>query len=166
MLQREDEKIKAERRTRFVMAAVSTKIGYYRFSSLRQLVLENVWAVYDAVLTKRDKNLVEKITSSLNLKILPRDARNADPRVHLQAICGQWLPLADAALDMVCFFFRFYPFPRFLAFSFSLCILFFYLFLLLLFSLIFFFFFPFSLHFFRVHAHLHIVVFMIFLYFL
>ena len=63
-------------------------------------MLENLWAVYDAVLTKRDKTLIEKITSSLNLKILPRDAR-ADPRVHLQAICGQWLPLADAALDMV-----------------------------------------------------------------
>ena len=66
-----------------------------------QLVLENLWAVYDAVLTKRDKILIDKITSSLNLKILPRDSRNSDPRVHLQAICGQWLPLADAALDMV-----------------------------------------------------------------
>jgi len=73
-----------------------------------QLVLENLWSVYDAVLTKRDKNLIEKITTSLNLKILPRDSRNADARVHLQAICGQWLPLADAALDMVC---RFLPSP-------------------------------------------------------
>ncbi|XP_066273846.1 elongation factor-like GTPase 1 [Branchiostoma lanceolatum] len=65
-----------------------------------QFVLENVWAVYDAVLVRRDKEKVEKIVKSLNVTLSARDARHNDPRVLLQAVCGQWLPLSEAVLAM------------------------------------------------------------------
>eukprot|EP00058_Branchiostoma_floridae_P024350 XP_002609840.1 hypothetical protein BRAFLDRAFT_264998 [Branchiostoma floridae] len=65
-----------------------------------QFVLENVWAVYDAVLVRRDKEKVEKIVKSLNVTLSARDTRHNDPRVLLQAVCGQWLPLSEAVLAM------------------------------------------------------------------
>jgi ribosome assembly protein 1 len=65
-----------------------------------QFVLDNIWAVYDAVVVQRDKTKIEKIVGSLGLKISARDSRHTDPRVHLAAICNQWLPLAPAVLAM------------------------------------------------------------------
>lgn len=65
-----------------------------------QFVLENLWAVYSAVVIKKDKEMTDKIIKSLNLKISARDSRS-DPKVHLQAICSQWLPLSKAVLGMV-----------------------------------------------------------------
>ena len=47
----------------------------------------------------RDKEKTEKIIKSLSLRILPRDSRSTDSRVHLHAICHQWLPLADSLLS-------------------------------------------------------------------
>ena len=44
---------------------------------------------------------MEKIVSTMNLKISARDMRHVDPKVHLFAVCGQWLPLASAVLGMV-----------------------------------------------------------------
>lgn len=49
----------------------------------------------------RDRDRIEKIVKSMNLKISARDSRHTDPRVHLFAICSQWLPLASAVLSMV-----------------------------------------------------------------
>lgn len=69
-----------------------------------QLILENIWAVYDAVLIQRDKVLIDKIVKSLNLTISPRDAGHKDSKIHLQSIIGQWLPLSKAVLEMVCTF--------------------------------------------------------------
>ncbi|XP_053933390.1 elongation factor-like GTPase 1 [Cuculus canorus] len=66
-----------------------------------QLVLDNIWSLYEAVM-KRDKEKIEKIVTSLGLKIGPRESQHADPKVHLNAICSQWLPLSDAVLSMVC----------------------------------------------------------------
>ncbi|GAB1607399.1 elongation factor-like GTPase 1 [Argonauta hians] len=65
-----------------------------------QFVLENIWAVYLAVIIKKDKEMIAKIVNSLNLKISARDSRS-EPKLHLQAICSQWLPLSDAVLSMV-----------------------------------------------------------------
>ncbi|XP_070543409.1 elongation factor-like GTPase 1 [Ptychodera flava] len=66
-----------------------------------QFVLENLWSVYEAVQIRRDTDKIEKIVKSLNLKISNRDARHNDGRIHLQAICNQWLPLSKAILSMV-----------------------------------------------------------------
>ncbi|KAH7962324.1 hypothetical protein HPB52_015477 [Rhipicephalus sanguineus] len=65
-----------------------------------QLILENLWEVYDAVCCRRDKVAMEKIVKSLGVTLTARDTRHNDPRVQLQALCSQWLPLADAFLEM------------------------------------------------------------------
>lgn len=49
----------------------------------------------------RDKARIEKIVNSMKLKISARDSRHTDSRVHLFAVCSQWLPLAGAVLSMV-----------------------------------------------------------------
>ncbi|XP_077084107.1 elongation factor-like GTPase 1 isoform X2 [Siphateles boraxobius] len=67
-----------------------------------QLVLDNIWSMYDAVVTTRDKEKVEKMVTSLGIKVMPRDLKHSDPKVLLSAICSQWLPLSQAVLSMVC----------------------------------------------------------------
>ncbi|KAI9000018.1 hypothetical protein BC832DRAFT_563311 [Gaertneriomyces semiglobifer] len=63
-----------------------------------QLVLQNIWALYDAVLEQTDRTKVEKIVSALNVKVLPRDMRSKDSRGLLQTITSQWLPLSKSIL--------------------------------------------------------------------
>jgi ribosome assembly protein 1 len=48
-----------------------------------------------------DQEMVEKIVTSLNLKILPRDMKTKDTRSLLQSIMMQWLPLSKAVLISV-----------------------------------------------------------------
>ncbi|XP_071776951.2 elongation factor-like GTPase 1 isoform X1 [Centroberyx gerrardi] len=67
-----------------------------------QLVLDNIWSLYDAVVTRRDKEKVEKMVTSLGVKVMARDLRHSDPKVLLSAICSQWLPVSQAVLSMVC----------------------------------------------------------------
>lgn len=67
-----------------------------------QLVLDNIWSLYDAVVSKRDKEKVEKVVTSLGIKVIARDLRHSDPKVLLHAICSQWLPVSKAVLSMVC----------------------------------------------------------------
>ncbi|XP_060115780.1 elongation factor-like GTPase 1 [Heteronotia binoei] len=66
-----------------------------------QLVLDNIWSLYEAVM-KKDKEKIDKIVSSLGLKISARESRHTDPKVQLNAICSQWLPISQAVLSMVC----------------------------------------------------------------
>ncbi|XP_034433565.1 elongation factor-like GTPase 1 isoform X1 [Hippoglossus hippoglossus] len=67
-----------------------------------QLVLDNIWSLYDAVVTRRDAEKVEKVVTSLGVKVMARDSRHSDPKVLLAAICSQWLPVSQAVLSMVC----------------------------------------------------------------
>ncbi|EHH27544.1 hypothetical protein EGK_17761 [Macaca mulatta] len=64
-----------------------------------QLILENIWSLYDAVL-KKDKDKIDKIVTSLGLKIGAREARHSDPKVQINAICSQWLPISHAVLGI------------------------------------------------------------------
>ncbi|PWA30378.1 hypothetical protein CCH79_00020583, partial [Gambusia affinis] len=57
-----------------------------------QLVLDNIWSLYDAVVIRRDEQKVEKVMTSLGIKVMTRDLRHSDPKVLLFAICNQWLP--------------------------------------------------------------------------
>ncbi|KAG2152996.1 P-loop containing nucleoside triphosphate hydrolase protein [Suillus bovinus] len=70
-----------------------------------QFVLENIWAVYDAVVVNPNTEKVTKIVTALNLKILPRDLRSKDSRQLLSTIFTQWLPLStciiQATIDVV-----------------------------------------------------------------
>lgn len=51
----------------------------------------------------RDKEKIDKIVTSLGLKIGAREARHSDPKVQLNAICSQWLPISQAVLGILCF---------------------------------------------------------------
>lgn len=46
----------------------------------------------------RDKDMIEKIVNSLDLKVSPRDIKHNDPKVQIKAITTQWLPLSEAVL--------------------------------------------------------------------
>ncbi|KAJ3342830.1 Cytoplasmic GTPase/eEF2-like protein (ribosomal biogenesis) [Gonapodya sp. JEL0774] len=63
-----------------------------------QFVLDNVWAVYDAVLVNHDRDRISKIAASLNLKLSPRDLASKDHRSLAQTLFSQWLPLSSAVL--------------------------------------------------------------------
>lgn len=50
------------------------------------------------VFVNRDKEKVEKVVTSLGVKVMARDSRHSDPKVLLSAICSQWLPVSQAVL--------------------------------------------------------------------
>ncbi|KAF1357471.1 elongation factor Tu GTP binding domain-containing protein [Lizonia empirigonia] len=70
-----------------------------------QLVLENIWAIYDATTGgnngKGDPAMVDKITKSLNITLPPHVLRSRDPRAILTALFAAWLPLSTALLVSV-----------------------------------------------------------------
>lgn len=70
-----------------------------------QLVLEQIWAVYQATMGgdngKGDPALLEKIIKSLNLSIPPHILRSRDPRLLLTTVFSSWLPLSVALLVSV-----------------------------------------------------------------
>ncbi|KAI1189916.1 P-loop containing nucleoside triphosphate hydrolase protein [Nemania serpens] len=70
-----------------------------------QLVLEQIWAVYQATMGgdngKGDPVLLEKITKSLSIKVPPHIARARDPRLLMTTVFSSWLPLSTALLVSV-----------------------------------------------------------------
>ncbi|KAK4050042.1 Cytoplasmic GTPase/eEF2-like protein (ribosomal biogenesis) [Microbotryomycetes sp. JL221] len=66
-----------------------------------QFVLENIWAVYDAVTLNNNPTKVDKIIGSLNIKVRPQDLRSKDTHNLLLAIFSQWLPLAPSTFRAV-----------------------------------------------------------------
>ncbi|ORY15236.1 elongation factor 2 [Clohesyomyces aquaticus] len=70
-----------------------------------QLVLDNIWAVYEATTGgnngKGDPTMVEKITKSLSLIIPAHVLRSRDPRALLTTLFASWLPLSTALLVSV-----------------------------------------------------------------
>ncbi|KAJ8895349.1 hypothetical protein PR048_000681 [Dryococelus australis] len=86
-------------KTKRIMKGASVKAKKPLFV---QFVLENLWAVYEAIVVRKDKDKLDKIVSSLNIKLSARDQRHTVGKVQLQAVCSQWLPLAKNVLDMVC----------------------------------------------------------------
>ena len=45
--------------------------------------------------------MTEKIISSLNIKVAPRELKYGDPKGPLQAVLFNWLPLGRNLLDMI-----------------------------------------------------------------
>ncbi|KAF8319037.1 translation elongation factor 2 [Clavulina sp. PMI_390] len=66
-----------------------------------QFVLDNIWAVYENVVVNPNPDKVNKIVTSLSLKILPRDLRSKDTRTTLQLIFSQWLSLSTCTFQAV-----------------------------------------------------------------
>ena len=70
-----------------------------------QLVLEPIWAVYNATLGgdngRGDPEALEKITKSLNITIPAHIKRSRDARVLMMTVFAAWLPLSTALLVSV-----------------------------------------------------------------
>ncbi|KAH7139082.1 elongation factor 2 [Dendryphion nanum] len=70
-----------------------------------QLVLDNIWAVYEATTGsnsgKGDPTMVEKITKSLSITLPNHILRSRDPRALLTTLFAAWLPLSTALLVSV-----------------------------------------------------------------
>ncbi len=70
-----------------------------------QLVLEQVWAVYEATTGgekgKGDATLTEKICKGIGIQLQPHILRSRDPRAILTTLFAQWLPLSTAMLVSV-----------------------------------------------------------------
>ena len=67
-----------------------------------QLVLENLWSVYETVVVRRDKEKVVKVLESLKITIPAREICHTDAKITLRAIMSQWLPLSSTVLSNVC----------------------------------------------------------------
>ncbi|CAG8449795.1 15490_t:CDS:10 [Acaulospora morrowiae] len=66
-----------------------------------QFVLDNIWKVYDAIIVNNNREKIEKIVKTLDLKVLARDMRSKDTRTLLTSIFNQWLPLSTAILHIL-----------------------------------------------------------------
>ncbi|EIN12824.1 P-loop containing nucleoside triphosphate hydrolase protein [Punctularia strigosozonata HHB-11173 SS5] len=66
-----------------------------------QLVLENIWAVYDSVALNPNPDKVIKIVATLGLKIPPRDLKSKDSRHLLSMIFSQWLSLSTCIIQAI-----------------------------------------------------------------
>ncbi|OJT13621.1 Ribosome assembly protein 1 [Trametes pubescens] len=66
-----------------------------------QFVLDNIWAVYDAVVTNPNPEKVSKIITTLGLKVPPREQKSKDTRQLLSAMFSQWLPLSTCVIQTI-----------------------------------------------------------------
>ncbi|PCH40159.1 nucleoside triphosphate hydrolase protein [Wolfiporia cocos MD-104 SS10] len=66
-----------------------------------QFILDNIWAVYDAVIMNPNPDKVTKIVSTLNLKIPPRDLQSRDSKQLLSSIFSQWLSLSSCIIQTI-----------------------------------------------------------------
>jgi ribosome assembly protein 1 len=67
-----------------------------------QLVLDNIWAVYQATVgdssSKGDEVLLNKIMTSLSISIKPHVLKSRDPHRILSELFSQWLPMSTSLL--------------------------------------------------------------------
>lgn len=66
-----------------------------------QFVLENIWNLYETISVRKDKEKIPIIAEKLGVKLTTRDLRQTDPKLHIQAIFSQWLPIERTVLEMV-----------------------------------------------------------------
>ncbi|KAL6364932.1 hypothetical protein LRP88_00905 [Fusarium phalaenopsidis] len=70
-----------------------------------QLVLEPVWTVYQATVGgdngTGDRELLEKVTRSLNIKLTPHLLKSRDQKLLMTTVFASWLPLSTALLVSV-----------------------------------------------------------------
>lgn len=66
-----------------------------------QFVLENIWNLYEMIVVRKDKEKIPGIAEKLGVKMTTRDLRQTDPKVHIQSIFSQWLPIERTLLEMV-----------------------------------------------------------------
>lgn len=65
-----------------------------------QLVLENLWNVYDLV-ENRDVDKLKTISEKLGIAQTARDLKHADIRIPIRNLLSQWLPIEKSLLKLV-----------------------------------------------------------------
>ena len=71
----------------FDMKSRSIKSGAYEHGkkpTFVQMILDNVWTVYDVVLLSKDAERTAKVLASLNVQLPAREQKNKDARVMLK----------------------------------------------------------------------------------
>lgn len=66
-----------------------------------QFILENIWNLYEIIAVRKDREKIPAIAEKLGVKLTARDLRQTDPKVHIQTIFSQWLPIELSVLEMV-----------------------------------------------------------------
>ncbi|KRY56576.1 Elongation factor Tu GTP-binding domain-containing protein 1 [Trichinella britovi] len=66
------------------------------------MILNNLSAIYDAMIINAEKGRIEKILNSLQLDVVGKEFAKSDSRQRLQIVMSRWLPLAECVLGMVC----------------------------------------------------------------
>ncbi|KRZ57707.1 Elongation factor Tu GTP-binding domain-containing protein 1 [Trichinella nativa] len=66
------------------------------------MILNNLSAIYDAMIINAEKGRIEKILNSLQLDVVDKEFAKSDSRQRLQIVMSRWLPLAECVLGMVC----------------------------------------------------------------
>ncbi|CAR29287.1 ZYRO0G05148p [Zygosaccharomyces rouxii] len=62
------------------------------------LILDNIWKIYENVTVSKNLEVIEKITKTLGINVLPRDLSSKDDKQLLRKIMSQWLPVSTAIL--------------------------------------------------------------------
>ncbi|GAV55577.1 hypothetical protein ZYGR_0AV02090 [Zygosaccharomyces rouxii] len=62
------------------------------------LILDNIWKIYENVTISKNLEVIEKITKTLGINVLPRDLSSKDDKQLLRKIMSQWLPVSTATL--------------------------------------------------------------------
>lgn len=66
-----------------------------------QFVLENIWNLYEMIAIRKDKEKIPGVAEKLGVKLTTRDLRSTDPKVQIQSLFSQWLPIERTLLEMV-----------------------------------------------------------------
>lgn len=66
------------------------------------MILENIYSIYDVIYNRRDKEMIGKLVTSLNIKLTNRDLNHSDPKSQLHLVMSQWLSLSESVLCAVC----------------------------------------------------------------
>lgn len=66
-----------------------------------QLILENIWTVYENVVIRRDKDKIPLMVEKLGIKLTTRDLKHTDGKYQLQVILSQWLPVEKTILERI-----------------------------------------------------------------
>ncbi|CCH60530.1 hypothetical protein TBLA_0D00200 [Henningerozyma blattae CBS 6284] len=62
------------------------------------LILDNIWKIYSNTIIEKNLDMIEKISKTLNIKLLPRDLKSKDDKQLLKTIMSQWLPVSTSVL--------------------------------------------------------------------
>lgn len=65
------------------------------------LVLEQIWAVYEHCVVNRNDTKLTTIIEKLNIKVVARDLRSKDYKSLVNSIMSQWIPLSHSLLAAI-----------------------------------------------------------------